>query len=476
MYKKSSLRTIALVLISIFMMDKLLFTFSYASSGQEESSRVDYNITRGNGQGYEFVQRNYKFNNSSIFYMRRIDYSESTGFYYSSFYIPGNEGVVYWYDGNRVLQKKQLVEGRLPQESMLFIQTDKYHMILSQAYNYKDLGRGTKEWMKAGIHPITIKKFDGRWLVSYKFEKIKNAHGIMWGCGSHNKLIDFSNNNIEILWKAYDADIKARLCEDGYYYASPSSYNPSGDNCFWRIPSMYLINSFVKTGGSLAADIISNAMLHIASSNLNNEGYIPTLPESGWLKDLYGMGPGFFDTRFNTGAIECYVLAYKKFRINLYRDIYIRLSKYYINHIENKHYVVKSENDEGWLIEDYAHNDYPVKTHVSLNHQVAAINLMLMLYFEEKEDKYLDLAMKMLQGVKNTRKLWVMEDGNLHYAYLPDGKMGMKDYPYLTYNDLYLLQKNLEMLNGKRDDDIEYLMKEKKKWMDRKKITGYYKD
>ena len=464
-----------LIVLYIITSSILYPALTSAASILQQPLTVKFDVTESNGTGYKYTQKNFRFSDSSLFFMRRIDFSESVGVYYASFYIPGNEGVVYWYDGNRVLQKKQLAEGILPRESMLFIQTDKYNMILSQAYVYKDLGRGTKEWIKTSIHPITIKKHDGKWLVSYKFTKIKDTHGIMWGCGSKNKLVDFDNKNIENLWKAYDADINARLCEDGYYYKSPTSYSPTGDNCFWRIPSMYLVNSFIKTGGTLAADIISNAMLHIASSNINNHGYIPTLPESGWLKGSYGIGPGFFDTRFNAGAIECYFLAYKKFGINMYRDLYIRLSDYYVNHIVNKHYIING-HEEGWLVQDYAHEQYPAKTHVSLNHQVAGINIMLMLYFEEKQDKYLDLAIKMLQGVKNTRNLWVMEDGNLHYAYLSDGKMGLKDYPYLTYNDLYLLQKNLEKLSGKTDEDIEYLMKQKKRWMDSKKIKGYYKD
>ena len=67
----------------------------------------------------------------------------------------------------------------------------------------------------------------------------------------------------------------------------------------------------MKTGGSLAAEIMGNALLIIAGESVNDQGYIPTLPESSWLSTDYKIGPGFFDTSFNADSIETFLVAYK---------------------------------------------------------------------------------------------------------------------------------------------------------------------
>jgi hypothetical protein len=81
----------------------------------------------------------------------------------------------------------------------------------------------------------------------------------------------------------------------------------------------------------------------------------------------------------------------------------------------------------------------------------------------------------MLFGIKNTRNSWIMKNNNLEYARKPDGTMSFIDYPYLTYNDLYNVQKDLESIYGERDRDLDLLMSAKKKWMDSNGITGYRK-
>ncbi|XOS93740.1 hypothetical protein ACLMAB_10050 [Brevibacillus laterosporus] len=59
-----------------------------------------------------------------------------------------------------------------------------------------------------------------------------------------------------------------------------------------------------------------------------------------------------------------------------------------------------------------------------------------------------------------------MPDSNLHYAYMPDGTMGLKDYPYLTYNDLVVVQRVLLIIQGWEDPDLAYLMQMKNNgWM-----------
>jgi hypothetical protein len=79
----------------------------------------------------------------------------------------------------------------------------------------------------------------------------------------------------------------------------------------------------------------------------------------------------------------------------------------------------------------------------------------------------------MLIGIKVTRDRWIMANGNLIYAYMPDGTMGLTDYPFLTYNDLVAVQTDLQRIKGIKDPDIEVLINTKKLWMDNNGISGY---
>lgn len=424
---------------------------------------------------FSSIQKNVNFGAEGYFYVRRIDYKDSKDYYETAFWMPGKAGWLHYFDANKKLVTTALKDGELPLGSILYLETEAYNMVLGQGYNYKDMGYGTKQSIESDIKPISIKKVNDQWLITYTYKKTIGNHGILWGVGSQKKLLDYSNPEQLKLWSNYDLCSMARFAEDGYYYKSPNSYQPTDTNAFWRIPSMFIVNSFVKTGVSLADHLLGNAMLIIAADNVNEQGFLPSLPQSNWLKKDYNIGAGYFDTRFNADTGLVYLVAYQKFVQPLYRDIYLKISDYTIQHILGQHYTVLSATgEEGWLVEDYAFKDSE-NNHVALNHQLQTIYWFLLLYEQEQDEKYMEYALLMLQGIKNTRDRWIMEDGNLEYAYMPDGTMGLVDYPYLAYNDLYNVQGILQRLLGKKDEDLDVLMTSKKMWMDAKGITEYFK-
>ncbi len=422
-----------------------------------------------------YKQRDIHYKDEGHFFVRRVDFNSDKGNYTTSYLIPGDKGKINYFNKNKELISTELKDGKLPLETLLIIETDKYNMIISQAYSYKDLGYGTKDSYPEA-YPVEIKKQDGYWKVTYNFKKIEGYHGILWGAGSDKKLIDLDNENGRKIWGNYDISNNSRLAEDGYYYKSPTSYKPYTENSFWRNPSMYIVQSWIKTGGSLASDILGRSYLLIGTDNINEEGYLPTLPESNWLKTDYNIGAGFFDTRFNADIGDTYLEGYKKFGYSVFRDSYLKLAKYYSNHIYMNHYSVFDLNgEEGWLVQDYAYKKTHKPTHVSLNHQIYAANWFLKMYEVEKEKSFEDLGLKMLKGVKITRNKWIKTDSNLHYSYGFDGTMGGNDYPYLTYNDLLFFQKTLSRIYGNPDDDIKILMTHKKYWMDNNGVVDYFK-
>jgi len=449
----------------------LLLTLNPQSLSYAETPVL--NETNADSATFQFNQKNFSYPGIGTFYIRKIDFKVSNQKYRTSFSFPGSTGTLTYFDDSGSLITKPLYNGFLPLGKVLHIKTDSYHMILGQGYTYRDLGNGTIE--NLGSDAIHIKKADGKWIVTYTYSARKNSFGILWGLNANKELIDYSNPTQVKIWSGYDLDRSARLSIDGYYYKSPSTYRPATQASYWRIPNSYITNSLIKNKSNLAADLLGNGLLMIAKDTVNEAGFIPTLPASTWLKSDYNIGPGFFDTRFNSDTIETYLIAYQKYKDPVYRDVYLKMSDFYLQHGQNCHRsVFGSSNIEGWLIDDYWNEKYS-RTHTSLNHQLQAIHLFLNLYKEERNLGYLDFANKMLFGIKNTRDRWIMKNNNLEYAMKPDGSMGFIDYPYLTYNDLYNVQKDLESINGERDPDLDILAAAKKTWMDANGITDYRK-
>lgn len=451
------------IMITLVLLIILPLSPANASSGMTER-KVRVN------DSFSYSQKEFRLDDKGWFFIRKID-SYADGEYFTSFEIPGDNGILRYFDSSKNLIESDLTDGVLPGGSLLFISTERYNYILGQPYSYKDLGSGTVQSL--GANTISVSKRDGKWLVTQRFNLLPGGFGIMWGVGSTSTLVDFDKDEHHNIWAKYDLDRYARLLYDGYHYESPPSYFPYSPGSFWRIPSDYLTNSLIKTGGSLASDILGNALLRIAHMNITEDDYLPTLPRSLWLYNDYGIDSGFFDTRFNADTLETNIVAHRKFGDPVFRDSSLKLAEYYLMHGTTRRLVnYDNVGNEGWLVEDY-YGEGGNPTHISLNHQLQAIHAFYMLYEDENDERYLEFADKMLQGIKNTTSMWIRLDGNLEYALLQNGDMGFKDYDYLTYNDLLNVQDDLLRLKGQRDPDLDLLIQSKKLWMDNNGITGY---
>ena len=104
----------------------------------------------------------------------------------------------------------------MPVGEIIHIQTDKYSMILGQSYTYRNLGQGTIE--STGSQPISVKRQNDKWLITYTYKMNKDNFAILWGVGSFEELVDFGNESQRKIWAGYDLDKEARLSLEGYYY------------------------------------------------------------------------------------------------------------------------------------------------------------------------------------------------------------------------------------------------------------------
>ena len=253
-----------------------------------------------------------------------------------------------------------------------------------------------------------------------------------------------------------------RMTLDGYYYQTPSDYIPTGTNYFYRLPAAYIPVKLARYGNSHHGRQIGAAMLDIQTEHYCEDGYIPTLPASGWLKTDYAIGAGFYDTRFNTDVAHALLTLGRTLGIDKFTNCALDYAAFLTKHAEEHSF----STENGILVHDYCHKDGNLPTLTSLNHQLAEI---LFLY-ETEDAACVETAEKMLHGIEDLQEDWVRDDGDLHYAHLPDGTFGRNDYPYLTYNDLLALDR---YLGG--NEALQYLMEVKMAWMTANGVTEYNK-
>lgn len=492
-----------------------------------------------------------------------VDMTVADGVVTLSVPLAGSSGTIRRFNAKHKLIASKLKRGALPTEGILFIETGEETLIIGQPRIYVDLGSATCNDVTDPAPPVwrAVREDEG-WSLQAVFRQLQEVvlsgdkpniphedtsgdtselasgepdgtfdasapFGILWMMRVPSGTPDFNDPDTLALWSTLDLDRNARLTTDGYLYRSPSTYNPSTQQSFWRNPSVYLAPKLLDVPGDKAARVLAQALLQLAAEHLEADGTFPTWPESTWLQTDFGIGGGLYDTRFNADALENNLRAAGAFGDFGYWQIARALADSYVAHAEANHFNVwtvpdplldlipephrsaaaKStptrvesslsngsnfsgdsnfsnsceisvDNDAtedaavGWLVQDYGQPGAR-PTHCSLNHQLQAVHAFLMLYEHGGSLSDLRFAMKLLQGVRVTQTRWIRDDGNLEYAWMPDGTMGLTDYPYLTYNDLFEVQADLVRITGKRDASLDCLMESKLGWMMKNGIIGY---
>ena len=272
------------------------------------------------------------------------------------------------------------------------------------------------------------------------------------------------------LWQILTNDGTWRMLYDGYYFASPDTYEPAGENVFANRPACHLARVLIYHGGEFPAMAELNTfVLDTMLRGCGEDGYWPSGAKSTWLSADYGIGAGYYDTRFNSDLIETLLLEYEETAwpetaeaVGTYLDFYLPFAETYGWTTEGG----------GLFVPDYY---YPgMKTpHTALNHQLAEISVLYRAAEILGREDCRILAGRMLFAIEETQDSWIKEDGNLEYAVYPDGQFGGTDYPFLTYNDLFSLQELLSGMGMDRSGGLQKLMDSKRSWMDRNGITDY---
>ena len=432
---------------------------------------ADWKEETAENNDYVLKQRNIKFENGDIFYQHRYSFKKNAeDALVTGLSIPGSKIEIRYIDENSKWYMSSNIENTAYET--LFIDTDKVSLIIGVPAVYmNDTTANTLVRVPEQEKKVVITKESGGYRLTYEFPRNKNVIGEIWVLRSNYKLADWSNaKTFDAL--SHDLGKDRRLCWDGYYFPIPHNYKPNAPNMMYRHPSNYAGASFVKNGTFLATKDLGYIMTKICMKNRNAQGYWQTGPQSEWLMSDFNIDAGFYDTRFNTDFAENLLNAYKLYNDEEFLDALVRYGEFFKSHANEHNYITQNG---GILVEDYGHTKAHTKTHVSLNHQLAEINLLYKMYDLTKHQPYLELADKMLLAIEDTKDQWVLPSNNLNYALHYTGTYNtMIDYPCLTYNDLYTTRHLLRTYFNRNSDTIQYLMDCKLDWMKKNNVTGYY--
>lgn len=345
-------------------------------------------------------------------------------------------------------------------------------LVTSQAY--QDHSNGMIEHLPACDGSLVVSKTDGGFLLTLRSPALPaGVHAEWFLLRSPGQLVDWARPDSPEKWSIYRFTGLNRWCMNGYYYLAPDSYYPYGPNYYHNLPAAYIAGRMLRDEGQPASMYLGLAMLDVMEGLRGADGYLPSLAGSTWLYDSYGVGPGYFDTRFNVDLAVALLNAVNRYQVNDWRDDLIRFGDYLRGYAERHHFSFDKGELQGWLVQDYAHPNGNLPTHCSLNHQAAEAVLLYRIAALTGESRFTETAELLVRGIEHSALYWIKPDGDLHYYRMPDGSFGRKDYAYLTYNDLLELQQLVTASRGAPSSEIAGLLATKKQWMDTHGVTEY---
>ncbi|MFV0439899.1 MAG: hypothetical protein ACK5LV_01210 [Lachnospirales bacterium] len=416
----------------------------------------------------------------TFFYFNKINANENEqevegDFINVDFFVKGNNIAVSYVDNSEDISviKTTTDYSNLPLKT-IFLETEmeRFAFSVPTVYNV-DRVLDTITTVDSYENPVTISQVEGGFNVNYKIPKDTDVYTEIFYFQSNQRLIDFTTVDNDLVIRN-ELSGRFRLLNDGFYQETPNSYYPSSPFTYYQNCANYVGHNYLKYSDENNVIVpffsyLAYVSTDVTNSNQNDLGYFETSPTSIWLETDFNIGPGFYDTRFNADNSELNMMLYEMFNAQKFLDVAIRHGDFYVDYADHKSY--KTEN--GILVQDYYNENGGDDTHVSLNHQLASMNMLLKLYEKTNKVEYYDTAMLMLRGIEDTEQQWIKDDGNLEYALMYTGTYNiMQDYPYLTYNDLYESKDRLAKL-GISSRTIEVLMGTKLDYMVRNNIVGY---
>lgn len=351
---------------------------------------------------------------------------------------------------------------RLP-NSPLILDSQTHYLRLGPAEVFKPLTNGVRLWLPEESGTVFMSRITpNHTRFTFDIPELPGTFTETWGILSTDPLINWHDPKADAAALTADLASYRKLAKDGFYYLTPTNYNPTAESAFWLNPAYHVGELFRRQKGRYFSDISITSMYSALNTQAEG-GFWLTSPSSDWLNSEYGLAEGFFDTRFSTDAaiflLHMYQQTGEKKALTAAARFAAALRAYTVDH------GIPTAGG-GVLVPDYFKpGTKHSQTHVSLNHLVTEMNFLYEMFLENRNPADLKVANQIRQSVRDTGAKWIRENGDLHYAYLPDGSFGMQDYPLLTLKDLRLSQQLIYKLTGREDEIFALLIKAKEDYL-----------
>ncbi|RXT03690.1 hypothetical protein [Ammoniphilus sp. CFH 90114] len=356
-------------------------------------------------------------------------------------------------------------EGGLPKHSLYFDGED-FSFHANMVNIYEPLGNGVRKEHYEDASPFYYKSTETAKQLTIPLPHLEGKQVEQWGVVGREGMFKWEDEGQRELMTRANLDRVRKWTPGGVQYIPDPSYVPYEDWSFWVVPAQHVGSKFLLYGDDRFSENFAIMSLEGALHTQNEQGFWYTEPKSSWLEQDYGISEGFYDTRFSTDAAWFLLDGYRKFGDLAYLEAAERYAAFFLEFAETHHDRTRSG---GYLVYDYRQGQFDgqiLKTHVSLNHLVAEMNFLYELYLDTKQEAYAEMAEKLHTAVIDTTERWVKpEDGDLWYAYMPDGSYGMKDYMHLTLKDLRYSQELFKRLNKNPDPQFQYLIDVKERYL-----------
>ncbi|TMN21779.1 hypothetical protein [Lentibacillus cibarius] len=191
---------------------------------------------------------------------------------------------------------------------------------------------------------------------------------------------------------------------------------------------------------------------------------------NGWLNRVYDMKAPYVDTRHNEGVALFLEETGEILGIPEIKDALTNYADLLVNQMETGQVI--EVGDDAYLISDYFKygEDAPI-THSSLNHVIGGMNLLLETYNSTGNEKYLDTAKKIQNGINELGEQWLTDEGDTWYQINPDHTFQGEDYTNLTLTDMLKAVELWKKIDASQTDTLEMLIESKANYLNRNDIT-----
>lgn len=259
---------------------------------------------------------------------------------------------------------------------------------------------------------------------------------------------------------------------DGVYLTMPDTYRPhAGEGIhIYRAATAWLLGPCTYDTNGPMFSAIGKSIVYLYMDAVNEDGFIPTVPSSTWLSEEYGIGAGFYDTRFNFDTMKRLMRAETVWNDPEIGKTVRRMLSFYEKFADANAFEIEFRYSTQPFVPDYGHASpdalKPTSAACSLNHYLAEALVLLRAGTAYENESYLERGFAIMDAINVSAGRWIKRNGDLWYAMRPDGEMEKDDYVDVTYLDLVdacaLLYK---MNHWDGYESIQALLATKEEWL-----------